>query len=93
MGNWGSSGGGSPAPAKTPAATIAPSLDAVNRPGYGLSKEFAADNAIPMPTATDSSLLAAARIRRSIQARSGRDSTNLVGTQLYSNTFLGGVGG
>jgi len=94
MGTWGSSGGSSAAAPSAPVAqpTVAPSLSAVNAPGFGLSKEFAADNAIPMPNASDSSLLAAARIRRDIMARSGRDSTRLVGTQVYSNSFLGSVG-
>ena len=93
MGNWGSGGGGTPAAAPAaPAPTAAPGLTSVNAPGYGLSKEFAADNAVRMPTASDSSLLAAAKIRRDMMARSGRDSTRLVGTQVYGNTFLGSVG-
>jgi hypothetical protein len=64
----------------------------VSKAGYGLSSEFAADNPVRMPSASDSSLLAAAKIRRDMMARSGRDSTRLVGTQVYGNTFLGSVG-
>jgi hypothetical protein len=94
MGGWGSSTPAAPAPvaAAAPIATAAPGLTGVNAPGYGLSKEFTADNAVRMPVASDSSLLAAAKIRRDMMARSGRDSTRLVGTQVYGNTFLGSVG-
>ena len=56
---------------------------------YGLSKEFEADNAIRMPSPGDTALMAAARLRRELRMRSGRDSTRLAGTSVYSNTFLG----
>lgn len=69
-----------------------PSLDQVSAPTYGISKEFAADNPTRLPSPSDASLLAAARIRRELAARSGRQSTSLVGTSVYSNSFLGSVG-
>lgn len=72
--------------------SVAPSLSTVTGSAYGLSKEFAADNPARMPSPSDNALLVAARMRREIQARSGRESTNLVGTQVYGNSFLGSYG-
>lgn len=103
MGDWGQGRQADPAPAPPAAAvpaaapagnglTATPSLAGVSGSAYGLSTEFAADNPVRMPSASDSSLLAAAKIRRDMMARSGRDSTRLVGTQVYGNTFLGSVG-
>lgn len=93
MGGWGAPpqrpGGGHGGGA--PGGGVAPGLSTVGAPAYGLSKEFAADNPIRMPSASDSSLLAAAQLRRNLIAASGRDSTRLVGTQVYGNTFLGSV--
>lgn len=80
------SGGGS-----TPAAPAATPLATVQGTAAGISKEFSADNPVRMPTSTDNALLAAARARREMQAASGRDSTRLVGTQVYSNSWLGSV--
>lgn len=106
MGDWFGSGsrGVTPAAAAAPAPaavatatpsvvpTATPDLSTVLGSAYGLSKEFAADNPVRMPTPTDSSLLVAARLKRMAQASSGRDSTRLVGTQVYGNSFLGSVG-
>lgn len=69
----------------------APSFDTVNNRAYGLSKEFAADNVVRMPS-IDDSLEAAARLRRELSARTGRDSTRLVGQSVYNNRYFGDVG-
>ncbi len=65
------------------------SYSGVTKPGYGISKEFEADNAIRMPSPGDTAMIAAARLRRELRMRSGRDSTRLAGTGVYGNTFLG----
>lgn len=91
MGGFGSSGGGGGGKSSSGsgAAVTAPSQATVTSGVYGLSKEFAADNPVRMPAPTDSALLTAARLQRDMMARSGRDSTRLVGTQVYGNVFLG----
>jgi hypothetical protein len=86
MSGWGSNG-----KKKTGGGTVAPSFDKVNKSAYGLSDEFEADNVVRMPS-IDDSLEAAARLRRELFARSGRDSTRLVGTGVYGNRYFGDVG-
>lgn len=72
--------------------STAPTLATVTAAAYGISKEFAADNPVRMPSPSDNALMVAARMRREIQMRSGRESTNLVGTQVYGNSYLGSYG-
>lgn len=87
--------GGSPAPAPAAAAPSGPtstgSYQSISSGAYGLSKEFAADNPTRLPSPTDSALLAAARMRRELAAKSGRSSTALAGTGVYGSSFLGSV--
>lgn len=90
MGSWGKK---KPRPPTTPTTptTQAPDLPTVSDRAYGLSTEFKADDAIRMPS-INSSLEAAARLRRELFARSGRESTRLVGREAYVNRFFGDVG-
>ncbi len=88
MGVWGRKKSTTTKPKPTkPSGT--PSYDKVSDQGYGISKEFEADNAIRMPSPGDTAMIAAARLRRELRMRSGRDSTRLAGTTPYTNTFLG----
>jgi len=91
MGKWGKKTTGGTT-GGTGTGGTAPDLSTVTGSAYGLSKEFAADNPVRMPSPSDNALLVAARMRREIQARSGRESTNLVGTQVYGNSYLGSYG-
>ncbi len=92
----GDGGGGSTPPPSggggggtTPPPTSTPDLSVVIGKAYGLSSEYAADNPTRMPSPSNSALLAAARQRRELLARQGRQSTRLVGTQVYTNLALG----
>ena len=92
MGKWRTKTTGGTGTGTTGTGATAPSLATVTGSAYGLSKEFAADNPVRMPSPSDNALLVAARMRREIQVRSGRESTNLVGTQVYGNSYLGSYG-
>lgn len=83
--------GGWDTKAKTTKRKAAPGFNAVNKGKYGLSTEFEADNVVRMPS-VDDSLEAAARLRRELFARSGRDSTRMAGSSPYVNRYFGDVG-
>lgn len=92
MGNFGKKTTTSTGTSTGTGGTSTPSLSTVTGSAYGLSKEFAADAVSKMPSPSDNALLIAARMRREIAMRSGRESTNLVGTGVYGNSFLGSYG-